>query len=195
VFFQYAGSLNTTDAATWLHNIYTGAHDMVVLGMANPVSLVFSEMTDLSSSSAPQVIDNGTYTGTRGTTGIALGTAVVVRHHVNRRYRGGHSRNYLPGAVDTDLSALTQWTAGAQTNWLAYYTTYINAAIANTNPAAIGAITFVSVSYFSGFTNHTYPSGRVKPIPSLRATPLVDAIVSYSINPFPGSQRRRNQQP
>lgn len=194
-FFQYSGTLSTTDATTWLSNITTAMGVFTVNRLGNPYNLVLSVLTDLTSTSAPQVSNSTGATGTAGANTLPAGSAFVIRHHIVRRTRGGHSRVYIPGQLSTNLVTVTEWTNAWIAAIVADYITYINACTANTNPAAIGTITHVSVSYFQGFTNHTYPSGRVKPIPTPRSTPLVDTIVNIAGNATPGSQRRRNEQP
>jgi hypothetical protein len=61
-------------------------------------------------------------------------------------------------------------------------------------PTALTPAFQVNVSYFSGFTNVTFPSGRIRPVPKLRSVPLVDTVTSWSTNPNVASQRRRNLQ-
>jgi hypothetical protein len=194
-FFQYSGALSSADATTWLTNIVTAMAVMVVAQFGNAYSMVLSELTDLTSNTAPQVQNSTGATGTAGTNDNPAGTALVIRHHIARRYRGGHPRIYFPGTLASGLTSITQWSNGYLAAWVAAYTTYIAACVANTNPAAIGTITHVNISFYQGFTNHTYPSGRVKAIPTLRVTPLIDTILNLSGNATPASQRRRNEQP
>lgn len=195
-FFAYTGTLNTSDATTWLGNIVTAMQTFVTAAFNTSTSLVGSELTDLTSSTAPQILNSNGATGGAGASPNPAGTALVVRYHIARRYRGGHPRVYLPGTRATGLTTPTQWDATYLANFVAAFVTYLNACVANTNPAAIGTITHVNVSYYQGFTNHTYPSGRVKAIPTLRpGGPITDLITNVSGNASPGSQRRRNETP
>ena len=193
-FFQYAGTLNNADAVTWLGNIVAAMGTFMTARLTTHVSLILSELTDLTSSTSPQVQNSTGHTGGLVDNSLAAGTAMVIKKHIARRYRGGHPRLYLMGLGQGNLANETTWDTTHLGNVVGSFITYINACIANTNPAAIGAITHVNVSFFQGFTNHTYPSGRVKPIPTPRVTPLVDLITDITGNPTVGSQRRRNQQ-
>lgn len=193
-FFQYAGTLSVADATTWLHNCCVAFAAFCAARMHSSVDYVSGEMTDLTSTSAPQVLDSTGGAGTGVGTALTQGVAMVLRKHIVRRYRGGHPRVYIPGQETSYLVNTGTWAAASLGGEVGDYVTYLAACIANTNPAAIGAITHVNVSYYSGFVNHTYPSGRVKAIPALRVTPVVDAVVNMSGNPKVGSQRRRNEQ-
>lgn len=194
-FAQYAGTLSTADAVTWLANIVAAMGTYMTANMSNTCSLVLSELTDLSSSSAPQVLDSTGHTGGQTAAALPAGNAMVMRYHMSRRYRGGHPRVYLPGHTSGDLSTPSVWDPTSLANKTAAWITYLAAITSNTNPAAIGAITHINISYFQGFVNHTFPSGRVKAIPSLRATPVVDVITNVAGLATVASQRRRNETP
>lgn len=193
-FFQFAGALSTADAVTWLGNIVTAWGTLMTGALSNTLTLNLSELTDLTSSSAAQVQSSTSHTGANANPPNSAGVALVIRKHIARRYRGGHPRIYIPGTAANWLSTATLWDPTELGTVVGLYTTFINACIANTNPAAIGAITHVNVSFYLGFTNHTFPSGRVKAIPTPRATPVVDQITGVVGNPKPASQRRRNEQ-
>lgn len=194
-FFQYAGTLSTADAVTWLGNMVAAMHTFVSGNISNQVSLVLSELTDLSSNTSPQVLNSSGQVGGAVAAAVPAGVAMVLSKHIQRRYRGGHPRVYLPGLENSGLASPGHWDPAYAGGVAGAYITFLNACTAVTNPAAIGAITHVNISYFSGFTNHTFPSGRVKPIPTPRATPLIDTITNVTANLVPGSQRRRNEQP
>lgn len=194
-FFQYAGTLNLTDAATWLTAIVTAWNADVIANLSTRLSSLLAELTDLSSNTAPQVLNSTGTTGGDGNTPTSAGTALVIKKVIARRYRGGHPRVYLAGATATNIQAGGTWDPTYLGNRVGNYIAFINAATTTPGGTAIGAITHVNVSYFSGFTNHTFPSGRVHAIPTPRVTPLVDAINGHVGNPIPASQRRRNEQP
>lgn len=193
-FFQYAGTLSTTDAATWLSNMITGLGTFMASFSQPTLTLVLSELTDLTSTSAAQVLNSTGTAGGAGAAPLTAGVALVIKKKIARRYRGGHPRVYLPGMSTTYLTSPIQWNSTSLANIVAGWTTFIAACTANTNPAAIGAITEVNVSYFSGFTNKTFPSGRTHPVASQRVTPVVDAVIGHVGNSIPASQRRRNRQ-
>lgn len=193
-FFAYTGTLSTADAQTWCNNIATAMALFVVNQCVTGFTLNLTQLTDLSSNTSPQVISTTSGVGTNGTQLMSEGTALVFRHKIARRYRGGHSRVYMAGQPANQLGANGFWTPSSLASNTTQYNTYISSATAGTNPAAIGTITHVSVSYFHLFTNVLFPSGRMHAVPTPRATPLVDLIISVQANPLPASQRRRNKQ-
>ena len=194
-FFSYSGALSVTDATTWLANMVAGWAANMPSNQAHGSSLVRSVLTDLTSDTAPQVINGTAVAGTRAQPQLPNGTALVIKKVIQRRYRGGHPRTYL-GCLTSDLlSSPSTWDLTALGTITGDFLAFVAACTANTNPSAIGTIAWVNISYYSGFTNHTYPSGRVKPIPTPRITPLVDTIVNGVGNAVVASQRRRNEQP
>jgi len=148
---------------------------------------------DLTSSTAAVGEDDTGSVGSRAGAELSAGAAVCISKHIARRYRGGHPRSYLMALTQPDLETTSTWLPtpadDCRLGWIAFITNIL------THPWAGGTLTGeVNVSYFLGFTNHTFPSGRVRPIPNPRATPLVDPIIGYRTNPHVASQRRRNQQ-
>lgn len=152
------------------------------------------EIIDLSSSTGSVGISTApSNVGSLVTPPLSAGACTVESYQIARRYRGGHPRTYWGGNVAAQLTDAQDWTG-------AYLTTKQGDLNAFYNAVGVAFNTFggmggqVNVSYYSGFTNHTYPSGRVRAIPTLRGTPLVDFITGRRINPKVGSQRRRNLQ-
>lgn len=195
LFFQFSGTLSSADAVTWLGNMNTAMGTFMTARINSDTKLVLMELTDLTSSTAVQVQNATSRTGGVSDTPLSAAVAMVIKQVIARRYRGGHPRIYLPGLSIGDRNTQNLWDTTHLGNVVGSMTTYINACIANTNPAAIGTISHVSVSYFQGFTNHTYPSGRVKAIPTPRGTPVIDQVVNLVGNGTLASQRRRNEQP
>lgn len=194
-FFFYSGTLSNTDAQTWLNNIVAGWGTNMSPNLNQDYTLIRSELTDLTSSSAPQVFSTTAHAGGVTNVNVSAGVAMVIKNTIPRRYRGGHPRVYLPGLSVTDRANELRWDPTRLNVFVTAFTAFIAACTANTNPAAIGTIVHCNVSYYQGFTNHTYPSGRVKAIPTPRVTPLIDSIVGQVGNPSIASQRRRNEQP
>jgi hypothetical protein len=181
-YFQYAGTLSAGDAQATAFKA-----DLV-----NTVTVDTIQLTDLTSSSSPQVQGVGSTAGTSGGTQVNNGAAFVVRDKISRRYRGGHPRTYLCGMATTRQNGPDTWDPTNGTNFLNDWVTYVNACIAAVPGAAAPALE-VSVSYFAGFTNRTFPSGRVHPVPTPRGVPIIDAIIGHTFNPRIASQRRRNR--
>lgn len=65
------------------------------------------------------------------------------------------------------------------------------AAVEALSPGSIGVLDHVALSYYSGFTNITNSSGRIRAAPKYRATALVYPVTGYEAKQVMGSQRRR----
>lgn len=194
IFIQYTGTAPTVgDLNTFCSTIETswGAH--VKAMQSGNFMLAEVHVEDLSSSTAAAADLAASVTGTRSGAAITAGVAAVIRNRIARRYRGGHSRTYLACGTGGDLNDLQSWTGAfmtaLETAWGDFILDIISAPWSGG-----GTLTQVNVSYYSGFHNVVGPSGRSRPVPTLRGTPVTDTIVSYTINPHVGSQRRRNQQ-
>jgi hypothetical protein len=179
------GTLATTMSAAWNTNMSPQVN--------TGVTLTGITLTDLTSASGAQNVTSQARVGTLAGTAMSAGIALIIKFKVNRRYRGGHPRFYLPGRVIADLASSTSWNAGVLTAVSTAWAAFIAGCVLGP-PASLGTMAHVNVSYFTGFTNRTFPSGRTRAVPNLRVTPLQDPIVSYSVNGLIGSQRRRNQQ-
>lgn len=195
IFMQYSGTAPTdTELNTFCSN-GVGAWETNLEPMATPqVALTEFSAEDLTSptSAVGAFLSAGVGTRTGGLLGA--GTAATISFQIARRYRGGHPRIYTPYGSDSDLQDRAQWTSDFAndlgTAWVAFITAL------ETSPwSGSGSLVPVNVSYYEGFTNHTYPSGRTKPIPNLRGTPIVDVIPDVSVGLQLTSQRRRNRTP
>jgi hypothetical protein len=194
IFFTYAGAGPAVADLTTLAATISAAWNTNITPQVNTGTTLFAiTLTDLASSSGAQVSVSVARTGTLAGTPMSAGVALIVKFKINRRYRGGHPRFYLPGRVIGDLASSTAWNAGVLTAVSTAFAAFVAACVAGP-PAALGAMAHANVSYFTGFTNRTFPSGRTRAVPNLRGAPLVDTIQSYSVNGLIGSQRRRNQQ-
>jgi hypothetical protein len=148
---------------------------------------------DLSSSTGAVGSTAASVVGSRAGTPIPASACALVNLTIQRRYRGGKPRIYLPVGMSGDVSTGQNWGTTFTTNLLSAY----QALVTNMISAPPGATTItgqVNVSYYSGFTVRNPGGGvRAKNIPTLRVTPVVDAVLASSINPRFASQRRRNR--
>jgi hypothetical protein len=185
-------ALNNTDANTVASDTATNWNTNLATQFLPNVALVGVECTDLTSPTSGQGFWTGSHVGTDSGIDNDRSACLIVSEEFFRRYRGGHPRKYWPGGAAAHLQTGGSWTSAFTTGWAINWGNFVTAqeSIAITG-GTMG--NFVNVSYFSGFTNHTYPSGRVRPIPNLRVTPLIDDITSFIIQPDVGSQRRRTQ--
>ena len=193
-FLQWTGLDPTpADLGTFLTTVAANYVTHVFAELSNQVTGGSVEGTVLTSPTSPSAVEPMTGTGASVTKSVPAGTAMVMQEEIARRYRGGKPRVYIAGIPDDQLVDLNTWTNVAGNAVQAGLTAWMNS-ILSAGWSSAGTLSHVNISYFSGFTNHTYPSGRVKAIPTPRPTPLVDLITNFSFNPQVASQRRRNKQ-
>jgi hypothetical protein len=127
--------------------------------------------------------------------GLPAEVCVIVNAQVARRYRGGKPRVYLPLGQPADLLTPQLWQSASVASFQAAH----NAAtvgVSGTTFSGTVVGSWVSVSYYAGFHNTydpAFPLIRGKNVSNPRTVPLVDPILSYSVNAKVGSQRRRQQ--
>ena len=150
------------------------------------------EITDLSSpTGAVGESTTGPVIGTEAGIVLPGATCVLVNALIDRRYRGGHPRTYVPAFTEDDLSNEQQWEGGSIAAFLPAWEDYVMAGTGSVWPGG-GTLTPVNISYFSGFTSVQNPiTLRWRNVPKLRVTPLVDVIANFEINPAPCFQTRR----
>lgn len=193
-FVQFTGGpLTNTQAVSWATSTAANWVTFIQPVVAVKYTLTQISVEDLTSPTAGFGVWDGSHTGTRAGTPVTAGACLVIKQHINRRYRGGHPRVYLYSLTEADQQDANSWNPADSAAVVSAWGLF-QGAIATGAPAGITAIGQVNVSYFQGFTNHTFPSGRVRPIPNLRATPVIDLITSYSPNNQIASQRRRYKQ-
>jgi hypothetical protein len=194
IYFSYTGAgpsvadLNTlaaTISAAWNTNISPQQNAGAVLTSI--------QLTDLASATGAQSVVTVNRVGTLAGVAVPAATAMIIKFRIARRYRGGHPRFYLVGRVVADEATYSTWSSASGASVATAWAAFIAACIAGP-PASLGTMAHANVSYFLGFTNKTFPSGRTRAVPNVRATPVVDAVVGYSVNLIMGSQRRRSQQ-
>lgn len=191
--FKYTGSAPTnTDMTTVASGAFTAWSNRFTTNMHPNVSLILTRVVDLSSPSGAQGQHTGANPGTATGGPLPANTAVLVNHTIQRRYRGGKPRNFLPLGVDTDLQDSQHWKAGSVSSFQGSFDSYVGQVSGLT--WAGGTISgLVNVSYYQGFTPATDPvTGRTRDIPKLRSGgPVIDAITASKVNTFVGTQRRR----
>ena len=194
IFFRYDGTApSDTQLATLAGAISTDWQGNIAPLVDTACSLQQVECTDLSSPTAAHGVDNTIHAGTRAGSGLPSAVCAVVKQNIARRYRGGHPRVYLRAGVLSDMSGESAWAGAFVTEYVNDYNAF---SVALQALGWAGASNFypVNVSYYQGFHNFTFPSGRVRALPTLRGAPVVDPITSYAGNPRPANQRRRSLQ-
>jgi hypothetical protein len=193
-FFQYTGALSQADAQTWVTAMNAAWGTRWSPQQTTFCTLTNVVLTDLTSATAAQANDATARVGTNGTSPAPLGAAIIIKRRIARRYRGGHSKVYIPGASIVSMGTNNQWVGASLTAFLAAWNNLISD-ILTAVPVAAAPAFEVSVSYFQGFHNVTFPSGRIRPVPTLRGSPLIDLVLGHAVNPVVASQRRRNETP
>lgn len=176
----YAGAISTS----W------GSH--IAPLCSNDVSLLAVDCEDLSSSTGAVGRHSGIVSGSRTGSPLPPAACAVIREAINRRYRGGKPKVFLPGGVAADIAGGGVWSGTFATAVAGGWGTHIND-IEGAGWAGAGTIIPVSVSYYAGFTVVVSgTTGRARNVPTRRVTPVQDAITGYTCDTLIGSQRRRN---
>jgi hypothetical protein len=196
-FYQkYGGPPNTltgADALTLATGVATEWNTHLSGDVTPGYTLTAVEVQDLSSHTGATALATVSHPGTDAITQGNGALALIVKEVVDRRFRGGHYRQYIGGIGVGHLATEQKWDATFLANFVSDYTAF-RAAISGHFPAALRPSSDVGVSFYSGFTNVTGPTGRSRPRSNVRGAALVDQVSGFAGNPKPGSQRRRNLQ-
>lgn len=190
-YWRYSGSAPTaTDATVLAAGIYNAMHSHDDL-WTDAVNLAGCEVTDLSSSQGGQGTHAQSTVGTRGTTDLPSNATVLVNYLINRRYRGGKPRSYLPLFTQADIATPTSWDPTAVTEVDSAMTSYFGAVV-GLESGSTTITDHVNVSYYNGSHVVINPdTGRAKNVADVRTTPIVDVINSFATSLRIASQRRR----
>jgi hypothetical protein len=189
---QYTGTapsnaqLHTYDAA--LASAYTADLASLVDGAS---TLTQIESVDLSSATSAVDTSAESIAGTRSGAEVPAIACTVVSYEISRRYRGGHPRGYWRMGIANDLSDEGHWTSGFLSSVLSGLNAFYTAVVA-AGWSGAGTLSHVNVSYYSGFTVVVNPiTGRARNVPTVRVSPLIDAVTSIIPRSSIGTQRRR----
>jgi hypothetical protein len=131
---------------------------------------------DLSSDTGVMGVVTTTTAGAAAGTSNPANVALVVSWEINRRYRGGHPRSYMPGTATANVSGTNSWVAGTLTAW----STAGDAFLASMNAMTPGA----------GTTGRMVAVHRYRDKVEL-TSPLVSGITGSHVDTRIDSQRRR----
>lgn len=179
-------------------NLVSIANDFMAATSTHLAPLMASEIswqdvtnTDLTSpTSAVGISTHATVPGTRGSGDNPSPLCVYTNYDLSRRYRGGHPKSFWPFGVASDQGSFNDWSSSLITAVDAAVPAFIAECLASTH-GGVALTDWVMVSYFHGATPFTEPSGRVRMINTLRATPLVDSLTYGFAQSVYGVQRRR----
>lgn len=197
VYFQYVTPTTTpTDLNTVCSTLATAWNTRLAAKFHTSFTLTEVAAEDLTSSTSPVGSAITSHAGTLNGTGLTAATCLLIRNKIGRRYRGGHPRTYWAAGDSNQKTDPQTWSTTFTSGFITAWALFVGDAIGAID-TAYGASnsTQCNVSFYQGFTNVTYPSGRTYPRPTLRAVPLVDLVIGWEPNPKIASQRRRNLTP
>lgn len=190
LFHSYATTDNTLGTYnSWCNWVNTSWENEMASQVATGINLSLIKVTDLSTRTGIVTSQPGSANGAKAGFIPPDNACVLVNYKINRRYRGGQPRSYMPGGVAQDVTNGNTWST-------AMVTAYQNAvgvfftSLTNFSGNLTG-LKHVNVSYFQGDTWFQKPNGSWERLPTFRTAPLLDAIVNATPSARIGSQRRR----
>lgn len=195
LYFTYTGTLASTDLQTICNNLLSQWATHMSPQQCTTTSLLGVTGNDLSSVTAAKSASSGV-PAAGGNVGaeVSNGAAFVIGHETNRKYKGGHSRSYVPGVAVSELSDGNTWSNTFQASMISAWNAFVTAFISTAVPAAVGTLAQV-VAHRYGASPIAPVSGGVSVLKSVPlASPFTDPVTASVANPQVGSQRRRNQQ-
>jgi hypothetical protein len=192
--FEFTGDASSANLDSFASALSTEFHTQFTGHLTADLSITEVECIDLTTTSSATGLDSTVRAFTGSGLPLPAETAIVVSHHISRRYRGGKPRTYIAGALAGNLTDEQLWDPVNVGIWQSDWDDFINAVL--TGYSTLNVDNLVNVSYYSGFTVVISPiTGRARNVPTLRVGgPVIDGVNSSSINPRPGSQRRRGLQ-
>lgn len=177
-----------------VHDLYTSNFGAL---MTSEKSLMETTVVDLNSESGALGAYASNNAGSRGGQVLNPGQVATVNYTIQRHYRGGRGRTYLPigGALDTTDNI--HWTPAAIGTFNTAIGNYLNGIGTN------GTIAFqfqVVRSYFMGHQPNPDPSvwsTKYEPLPRTdpnnpgKTLPVPYQAIQWALNPRIGSQQRR----
>lgn len=194
-YFRYSGAAGAGDVSTFAAALVSQGESAFAAMCSNYTGMLSAMVTDLESTTGVQVEAGTPWVGTGGTELVPPGACVLVAHAIARRYRGGKPRTYLPLGIASVIATTGLWQTGfvssvdaAWGGWVAGVTTTYGSLSVNE---------LVNVSYYSGYewvNRGTSGAPKWVRVPTVRATPVVDAITGHTTNKVIGTQKRRNRE-
>jgi hypothetical protein len=195
LYFTISETSSTAALQTFANAIKNAWSTHMAPNTAPNVSLVEVFINDLTSPTSPQASDDLAAVVGTALSGHELtsGAAFVMGNEGGLKYRGGHSRNYLPGMHNDTLQDTNTWTTAWQTTMVNAWSAFITAAITAAG-GALGTIAHAIAHRYGSSATAPVMEGSVSARSVPLTTPFTEPVVAYKTNPQVGSQRRRNQQ-
>lgn len=198
LFFKGTGSTSSSALNTWASAIATNWGSNFKAQCIPDLSLVAVTADDLSSKTAPEGAWAGNIAGSNANLVSMPAAAMIIRNLVADKYRGGHSRTYLPGipAGAQSSSGAATWSSASAATILSAWQAFLGSIDGSNGPSGYTGLAQVVPHFYSGFTSVQNPiTKRWRNVPQVvTGTPVVDTIVAQTVNLNIGSQRRRNHQ-
>lgn len=192
-YMRYTNTLSSTDALTLCTTLATSWNTRLAPITTPSYTLIQTDVNDLDSRTGVEVGFTTSHVGTAAGAEVAAAVSFVLSHHTSLKYRGGHSRVYLPGISGSNLTDRNSWSAVGQGAVFTAWSGLISD-LTTSPPVGVGALSQVVVRYISS-NKADFPPNAIPPaFPALLPTPLILPVTSITSNPQVGSQRRRNQQ-
>jgi hypothetical protein len=192
--FHLFHKFGTSDGALatytgWCNWVNTTFENDMAAQVVSGVNLSTIKVTDLTTRTSITTSVAGTATGAKVGIQPPDNACALVNYKINRRYRGGQPRSYMPGGVAQDVSSGNKWAS----TMLGQYQTAVQAYFAGllNYTGNLSSLVHVNVSYYSDSTWVGTPPGPYKQVPTFRGTPQIDNIVNVIPSATIGSQRRR----
>lgn len=188
---RYTNSLSATDATTLLTTLANSWATRMAPLTGPSYTLIRTLVNDLDSRTGVEVAFVTSHVGTNATAAGGAAIAFVMSAKTALKYRGGHSRVYIPGMGAGQAADQNTWSAAAQGAVFTAWTGML-ADLASSPPVGVGAMSQVVVRYISSNKADFNPPPAT--LPALLNPPMVLPVTSWASNPQFASQRRRNQQ-
>jgi hypothetical protein len=177
LFFHYTSSPpSTADLTTWSGAVMASWVADMLPQMPTTLSIQQVVSTDLATPGTIEGVASASHSGTYPGAAMTAETAVLINFVIARKYRGGKPRIYIPAGSGTQLNNPVQWQSTFTSAFESAFTNFVNSLL------GVGGLG-PTVDYLA---NVSYYSGKTE-----RPTPVVDKILSWSVNGIPASQRRR----
>lgn len=181
---------SAADCITLAGDIATAWNTDLAVLVQQEYSLNEVDVLDISTNAGKSGVVAVSHPGTDASSSTPQQVATNVEYTIGRRYRGGKPRMYLPPPGRAAFAGENRWSAA----FVAQCNTQVAAffhALEALNVGAMGTLTHVNLSYYSGFVNVTNSSGRTRAAPKYRASALLDTVTGYKTNAVMSSQKRR----
>jgi hypothetical protein len=196
LYFTYTGSAAATDVATLAGKFKTSWGSNVAPQICETTALEEVFITDLNGANGAQVVDGlASVAGANASSGVTSGAAFIISNLASYHYRGGHSRNYIPGAIVGGLADKNTWTTAYQSAMISAWSAFIKE-ITSATIGGLGTLAQVVAHRFG--KTATAPVSvdgyKLTPLSVPLSDPWTEKVTAYRSNPQVGSQRRRNMQ-